>query len=69
LHEVDADRRRYVLEVELAEAAPLRIYESAPGSDEQGCRAALALTVELARALRIPWRCVAAPGPGGDGPR
>lgn len=69
LHEVDADRHRYVLEVELADAAPLRIYESATASDDQGCQTALALTVELARALRIPWRCIAALGPGGDGPR
>ncbi len=55
-------RRSFVVELLCKGHAPLRLLEvDAALGDEQAYLPALSFTVELARALDKPWRCVAAP--------
>jgi hypothetical protein len=60
LHETGTEARRYTLQALFADRPPVVIWESEAKRDVLDAHAPpLALTIELARALGIPWRCVA----------
>lgn len=59
LHELKTPHR-YIIDAQVKDRAPLRIYESRHEGDG-GHLPPLCFTVDLARALGVPWRCIAAP--------